>query len=212
MTAIPARPITEFTALSAVCTQLRTSRTAMTPPTKFLRRLGFTVIFIRQSGGRWWGSKENARSLVPRGRAVGCDVKQRWRRGGIRTQKSTTGLDGPFQPTSARQLGLIPCGPIRLRRLSPTILYCTPHLLSFVLPAGRSPLLALRLAPPSARAGLRPALPAPPSPALLSKCRCQRLRTRARSRGGGQLANRCAARAQQVRRCLKLTRLDLGTS
>jgi hypothetical protein len=93
------------------------------------------------------GSKENARSLVPRGRAVGCDVKQRWRRGGIRTQKSTTGLDGPFQPTSARQLGLIPCGPIRLRRLSPTILYCTPHLLSFVLPAGRSPLLALRLAP-----------------------------------------------------------------
>jgi hypothetical protein len=87
-----------------------------------------------------------------------------------------------------------------------TIILCTVPL-SFVLPAERSPLLALRLAPPfRARRPSRA-----PSPAVLSKCRCQRLRTRARSKRGGQQANRCAS-AQQVRRCLKLTRLYLGTS
>jgi hypothetical protein len=40
--------------------------------------------------------------VVPR--AVGCGVRQA---AVEKEKKSTTGLDGPFQPTSARQLGRI---------------------------------------------------------------------------------------------------------
>uniref|UniRef100_A0A0A9E7J2 Uncharacterized protein n=1 Tax=Arundo donax TaxID=35708 RepID=A0A0A9E7J2_ARUDO len=60
MTAMPASPTTEFTALSAVCTQLRTNLPAMPPPwlTKtssdnfFLGVFGGPVCFY--SGKRWW--------------------------------------------------------------------------------------------------------------------------------------------------------------